>query len=289
MIVNSYFAKAIATAGLLLAVASPLSPESQLRGRAGGRPEVVAIDAPVGLEIPGVRWIKVAPSGLGTMLAAVARPTGPGPFPAIVVLHGSHGFAREYVQLASDLARGGLIAVAPCWFSGGGGAGSRFVTPIACPDAPPMPSASSAEALQIVDALVQAVGALPGAHPDRVGLFGHSRGGGAVLNYVLGGGNVRAAVLHSAGYPADLADRVPRLAVPVLMLHGTADGPADGGSTLTNVRMARDFESALRRAGKRVETMYYEGGGHNGIFTNAAQRRDEIRRTVAFVRRYMRR
>lgn len=46
------------------------------------------------------------------------------------------GFAREYVQLAQALARGGLLAIAACWFEGGGGPGARFVTPIACPDAP---------------------------------------------------------------------------------------------------------------------------------------------------------
>jgi dipeptidyl aminopeptidase/acylaminoacyl peptidase len=72
-------------------------------------------------------------------------------------------------------------------------------------------------------------------------------------------------------------------------MHGTADGPADGGSPLTDVRMARDFEAALRRAGKPVETMYYEGGGHNGIFTSATQRRDEVSRMVAFFRRQLRR
>jgi alpha-beta hydrolase superfamily lysophospholipase len=32
--------------------------------------------------------------------------------------------------------------------------------------------------LQALTALVQAVRTLPGAHPDRVALFGHSRGAG---------------------------------------------------------------------------------------------------------------
>jgi dipeptidyl aminopeptidase/acylaminoacyl peptidase len=126
------------------------------------------------------------------------------------------------------------------------------------------------------------------ADPHRLGIFGHSRGGGAVLNYILGGGRVHAAVLHSAGYGPGLADRLAGLEIPILILHGTADGPADGGSEFTNVRRARDFEAALRRAGRPVETMYYEGGGHNGIFTSAAQRRHEVRRTVAFLRRHLR-
>lgn len=52
------------------------------------------------------------------MLAAVARPLGAGPFPVVVVLYGTHGFARQYIELAQDLARGGVLAVAGCWFSG---------------------------------------------------------------------------------------------------------------------------------------------------------------------------
>jgi len=61
--------------------------------------------------------------------AAVARPPGKGPFPVIVLLHGTHGFAREYVRLAHDLARtSGVVAVAGFWFAGGQGEGRRFVT-----------------------------------------------------------------------------------------------------------------------------------------------------------------
>jgi dienelactone hydrolase len=67
---------------------------------------------------------------------AVARPDGAGPFPVIVLLHGTHGFAHEYIRLAQELAQEGLIAVAACWFSGGSGMGTRFVTPIESPQHP---------------------------------------------------------------------------------------------------------------------------------------------------------
>jgi hypothetical protein len=68
-----------------------------------------------------VEWIRVsAPSG-AAIVAAIARPSGRGPFPTVLVLHGTHGFAREYVQLARELAgrrfpvRGGVLV------PGGGG------------------------------------------------------------------------------------------------------------------------------------------------------------------------
>ena len=108
------------------------------------------------------------------------------------------------------------------------------------------------------------------------------------MNYILlGAGTVRAAVLNSTGYPGELAKRAPEIKVPILMLHGTADSPADGGSAFTNMQMARDFEAALRRADRPVDAKYYEGGRHNGLFADVTQYDDEVQRMTAFLRRYL--
>jgi len=248
---------------------------------------VSATEAPAGAETLAVQWVKMATPGSGTMIAAIARPEGTGPFPAVLILHGTHGFALEYVQLAQAMARRGVVGVAACWFAGGRGAGARFITPIACPDAAPLSAASSDTAQRTAAALVQAVRELPGVRSDRVALFGHSRGGGAALNYILRSHSVRAAVLNSAGYPTELVERARHMRTPILILHGTADDPADGGSSFSNVQMARNFESALRRAGKSVEAKYYEGGRHNGLFASATQHDDEVERAMTFLQRYL--
>jgi dienelactone hydrolase len=221
------------------------------------------------------------------MLAAVARPKGDGPLPAIVLLHGSHGFAQEYVRLARGIAQHGFIAIAPCWFSDGGGPGARFVTPIPCPGGMPRPEAASAEAQRTIDALLRAVRTLPGVRSDRVALFGHSRGAGATLNYVLRNNTVQAAVLCSSGYPRELAASAAKIQTPILILHGVADGPADGGSAMTNVKMARAFETTLHRLHKPVEAKYYETGGHNGLFVSTTQFDDEVRQMSAFLKRHV--
>ena len=149
-----------------------------------------------------------------------------------------------------------------------------------------MAAASGPIALKTVAALVRATVTLPGVRSDQIGLFGHSRGGGAALNYVLDRGAVSAVVLDSGVYPAEFADRASRIRIPTLMLHGTADSPADGGAASTDVRMARAFEDAMRRAGQTVEAQYYDGGQHNGIFASSTQFDDEVRRIAAFFVRH---
>jgi len=286
------FVATLCVVAMWLAVASPSRQAAAQSARAGlARPPVVsATRAPAGTETLAAEWVSVAVPGVGAMLAAIARPSGVGPFPSVLVLHGTHGFAKQYVQMAQDLAARGLLAVAACWFSGGGGNGSRFVTPpIPCPDAPPMPAMTNAEsvraAVEAVDALVQAIRGLPGVRADRLGLIGHSRGGGAAMNYVLQIGRVQSVIVHSGGYGTQPADHAAQFNVPVLILHGTADGPANGGNAVTNVQMARQFEAALRREGKPVEASYYDGGGHDSFFENRAQYEDELTKMVAFLRR----
>lgn len=253
-------------------------------------PVVAKADAPAGADGLKVEWVKVTAPDVGEMLAAVARPSGAGPFPVVVVLHGSHGFAREYVQLAEALARDGVVAVAPCWFTGGDGEGARFVSPIPCPDSPPLSEPGGRLAVRTVGALVQAVRTLPDVHADRVGLFGHSRGSGATLAYVMGESDpaVRAVVLENGGYPPGWTARAAQVKAPVLILHGGVYKPSEGGSPLTKAEMARAFEAALKRAGKPVESTYFEYGGHNSFFSDAKQRGDEVRRMVAFYARHLR-
>lgn len=164
----------------------------------------------------------------------------------------------------------------------------RFITPIACPDAPPLSAASSDTAFLAVEALVRAAREQPQVRPDRVALFGHSRGGGAASQYVLKGGVVEALILNSTGYPDDVVERAAQITVPTLVLHGTADSPADGGSAISSVERARLFEATMRRAGRSVESKYYAEGRHNGIFASVGQREDELGRSIAFLRRYLR-
>jgi dienelactone hydrolase len=245
--------------------------------------ETVSIEPPAGTADLGVRWMQVRAPDLGVMRIAIARPTGAGPFPAVIILHGTHGFAREYVELARALAKQGVLGVAACWFSGGGGSGARFVTPIPCDGAPAISTAASPTAQKSVGALVEAVRGVPDVDRNSVALFGHSLGAGTVLNYALDSGGIRAAVIESGGYTDEQVARIARLQVPILILHGAGDTSADGGSPFQTPQKARSFEAALRAASKPVVAVYYENAGHNGIFVDPKQFQDSVRRIAAFV------
>jgi alpha-beta hydrolase superfamily lysophospholipase len=79
--------------------------------------------------------------------------------------------------------------------------------------------------------------------------------------------------------------RAAALSVPALLLHGTEDGPAEGGSDMTTVARARAFEEALLAANKVVEDEYFEGARHSALFYNADQRAHTVRRVAEFLRR----
>src|SRR5262245_42224623 len=92
---RSPHALSVATAGILFAIGCRESTRNTFSGR-GGAPVVSATEAPAGAETLAVQWVKIATSDSGAMIAAIARPGGTGPFPAVLILHGTHGFALEY-------------------------------------------------------------------------------------------------------------------------------------------------------------------------------------------------
>lgn len=234
-------------------------------------------------------WIKITTDS-GVIHAAVATPNGKGPFPAIIILHGTHGFAQEYVQLAKRFAAKGFIGIAACWFSGRKGGGQRFITPIDFADAPPFVDVDSDRfrlARQSIDSLIGKISRLPNIQKGALALMGHSRGGGACLDYLLTHpGKGQALILNSTGYPPRTSKRAAEeINVPVLVLHGTENNPADGGSAFSNIEMAHQFEAALKGANKDIEVKYYEGSGHNGLFTDPLRFDDTVERVSNFLRK----
>ena len=107
--------------------------------------------------------------------AELYRPRGPGPFPAVVVLHGCNGIGPHYRQWAELLAQWGYVAMLVDSF------GPRGMTEV-CNRGRMVPAT-----LRAGDAFAAAryLRAQPYVRAERIGLIGFSHGGWAVLKAVL--------------------------------------------------------------------------------------------------------
>jgi dienelactone hydrolase len=269
-------------------------------GQATAAPAVALVPAapPGGTETLGAAWYTVATPEGRTLLVAIydTRPAPDQQVPAILVLHGTHGFATQYVQIAHDLSeQTGYVVAAGCWFDGvGQEMDTSDITPIRCPGGPEFAGATES-AWPAVRALSQAVHQYAGA--SGLGLFGHSRGAEVALQLASSpdpnGSGVQAVVASSGVYteiprtpnydsptPLSLAES---LSAPVLILHGQAD-------TQARFSNAALYYQRLQSFNKPAQCVVYPRMGHDAILHTApgdAQHRvftNGIRRSAAFFR-----
>jgi len=205
--------------------------------------------APQGVDVPGAQWLKIEGAGgksNNVQVAAVLRPTGPGPFPLVVWLHGSGpGLVAEEVSAATHLTSGGFVVLVGCWTPSSAEPVAR--DGISVPRIPCLQNFANAD--DATQALVQVGRQLPGVKKGAIGLFGVSAGGPQALHYAVTASDVGAVVVDSS-------PRGPsKVNVPVLMLVGTVD-------PLVSVDEQRTYEQSLLDSGGMVEAHYYEGGLH---------------------------
>jgi dienelactone hydrolase len=230
--------------------------------------------------------------------AAIRKPKGDGPFPAIIVFHGAPG-GRGMEQLVgwSRGAHGG-----PVW--------ERFLQEgyvVVVGDyrggdwnAMNVPSAGpSATAIDDGIAILHHVSALPYVDKTKVSLYGVSLGGNLVLFLASKVPTVRAVI---AGAPApiwflgmkrpeggnagrdDLEKMVPDpevsraniapIAAPILILVGTEDRLLTMDTTLHDL---------LANAGKPVRMEVYEGGYHDFCLGPQGQKRPDLKNGEALL------
>jgi dienelactone hydrolase len=219
--------------------------------------------------------------------AYIARPTAGGPFPAVVLLHGTNGFSVPPALLAEDFAAAGFVAIAACWFKGNHlPPGFRTPPNLPCPEGPVFDGANL-KTVQNARAVVDFARGLPDVSPHRVAVWGQSRGGTAALLLAITAAPVRAVVAaapiyawpkRGGAYNDDFPIRyLDKITVPVLILQGTDD-------KIFPVAEAREFEAAARKAGIALEAEYFEGQGHEMVFVGP-QREAARDRTIAFLRK----
>ena len=171
----------------------------------------------------------------GPLYGDLARPAGPGPFPAVVVLHGCAGFGPPDIAAAARLRAVGYLALA--LDSLGGANACRH------------PGGARAEAEDAVAALRFLV-ARRDVAPGRIALLGFSMGGFAVLDAITRGGIAPATgprFAAAVAYYPNCRRFSGVMSVPLLILIGARDDwtPAAACRALLTRRAGRGAPVSL--------------------------------------------
>lgn len=186
-------------------------------------------------------------SGRDRVAVDVYRPPSPGPHPAVVVLHGTHGPGRAekyYLKLTEGLARHGYIGLFVRYYDRGRkGKGNR------------------AQWAQTIGDTLSFASTLPGADPERMALVGYSQGAFLALNDAPTDRRIRAVVAYYGGLSPGFFPVAQEDMPPTLLFHGTADRTVP-------VRRSIETLKVLRDAGHPADLVVYPGAVH-GFNLNA--------------------
>lgn len=217
----------------------------------GGRLEAVT-----NTTIPGV-------NGGPDVRAYVAKPTGEGPFPAVIMIHEFFGLNDSIVGKADLLAQEGYLVVAPDTFRG---STTGWIPRAIYQVITTRPENINAD-LDSVYAWLESQSDVDSA---RVGVAGFCYGGRASLSYSLHNNRLAATVIFY-GSPETDSTVLANLPGPVLGIFGGADQSIP----LTEVDA---FERGLEAAGVPHQISVYDGQPHafvqdvDGIKAGGAQR-----------------
>lgn len=205
-----------------------------------------------------IYYIDYPSDGL-TITGVMYVPAGEGPFPVIVMNHGYFNRADFYSGDGTDrasefLVQRGYIAVSPDYRSwGDSDIGHSFFY--------------SGLAIDVIN-LLNAVPSIPQADPERIGMWGHSMGGGVTLKALTIDARVRAAVLYST-VSADFADVLGRWGMGCFGdIAAGEDLFGCNSSDIIPDTLPRELQEAYRFAAgdpetvKRVSPYYYLASIH---------------------------
>ncbi len=178
---------------------------------------------------------------------AIFRPNDDARHPAIVYLHGG-GFSFEgplMVRFNTELAKRGLVVVAPHWLVSGSGAKDW--------------QALSKE-------IVTFAASLPSVDPEQIGMSGISLGGQLALSAAARDRRIKAVAEFFTSWPGSLPDEPIADLPKVLLLNGTAD-------PIIPVDWATMLDGILKERRMPYERKMYEGVGHGFCHRGLLQRR----------------
>ncbi len=200
-----------------------------------------------GGRLDAVTNVRIANTAGPEVRAYLARPAGPGPHPAVIMIHEWWGLNQDIRQKADLLAQAGYVVVAPDAFRGS--------TTGWVPTAIYQVIGNPAEQVNAdLDAVFAWLAAQPEVRSDRIAIMGFCFGGRTSLLFSLHNPGLAATAVFYGG-PVTDAERLKSLPGPVLGIFGGADGSIP----LADVDA---FETALARAGVENQISVYDGQPH---------------------------
>ena len=186
-----------------------------------------------------------------TMIAHLAQPESPGPWPAVLIGHDGVGLEEYQRQRADDLAAHGYLALAMDYHGG-----EVFFNRPDAMLARVMPILADVERMQAIGrAALDVLLAQPGVKPDRIAALGYGAGGQIVLELARIGVPFKAiAVVHPA-FPDAKAEDWTDVTSTFLLCTGSEDPLCTPEHVLT-------FGRALQEAGADWRVNVYGGAEH---------------------------
>lgn len=208
-------------------------------------------------------------SGGSRILVECFEPTGDGPYPAVVALHGSNGMTNGTPivrSLTMPIVAMGYAVYLPHYFERTGTDRSDFETS----------RRNFLPWLQVVADTVGWVAHQPTVDPERIGILGISLGAFLGLSVASQDPRVKAVVDFFGGLPEPLLSSFTRMG-PTLILHGEQD-------EIVPVAEAHKLQRALEVRSVPHEIKIYPNEGH---LLSPLASLDAARRTMAFLDRYL--
>ncbi len=202
----------------------------------------------------------------GTPISAyTARPSGPGPFPGVVLVHHLPGWSEIYMEMTRKFAHHGYIAICANLYERSGQGNPDDVAAKVRADG----GVPDAQVVGDTEAAVKWMRAQPGLN-GKVGLFGSCSGGRHAYIYACtkkdvdacvdlwGGRVVMTKEELNAKTPTSPIELTKNLCCPLLGIFGNED-------RAPSPEQVNQHEAELKKDGKAYEFYRYDGAGH-GIF-----------------------
>jgi carboxymethylenebutenolidase len=216
------------------------------------------------------------PSQAVPVKAYEVKPSGGGPFPALIVIHENRGLTEHIKDVARRFAKQGYVALAVDLLSRVGGR-EAFPTDDAAVTA--ITALSQDGVIQDLNSAFDYVKGRPYVKSDYIGVIGYCWGGGNSLLMATKVKDLRCMVVYYGPNPANIDD-VANITGPVLGIFGEEDK-----RITVNVPLLAE---AMKKYNKSFEYKVYPGAAHaffneTGANYNAQAAADAWIVTLAFL------